>query len=358
MNRCTQSWLVAVAVLATQAAVLRAEIPRAGASQDTLQNVLDRIHTHAGNELWKKGDFQDEAIEKWLDKLTDNVAKAAEFPELTLPVRLKDVRPKEVPPAGAAPARSQIESGLFVGRDIDLKDASLKRSIILADGSVNVSRIDACVIVARGVITVQMSSANSVIVGGVYIKLGRYDGVPNSTANGSLIVSRGWADTDNTYGTLIAAPEGISSGRLHSAIFLNARVPAGGLAAVGIAGANNARQSGSRSVKVADLPLEPLPVHPLAARLELGGIVHASRPAQLLPGRDQQVFGPTGLVFGFEERTHVAEVGQPIVDEAGEAVTHLRGWRLANVNSRFAVLVGPEDNAVIRFEKHDNGKKK
>jgi hypothetical protein len=102
---------------------------------------------------------------------------------------------------------------------------------------------------------------------------------------------------------------------------------------------------------VPELPLEPLPVHPLAGRLEMVGIIHASRPAPLILGRDQQLFGPTGLVFRFEERTHVAEVGQPIVDESGQGVTGLRDWRLANVNSRFAVLVGPDDNAVIRLEK-------
>src|SRR5215213_9135526 len=121
-----------VAAFAFCAVTSRAEIPRAGLPQNTLQSVLDRIHDHATNDAWKQPGFQDEAVEKWLDKIVGSVAKAAEFPELTLPVRFSEMK-------AAAPAVGrQILSALVIGRDLDFKDASLKKSIILADGSVTV----------------------------------------------------------------------------------------------------------------------------------------------------------------------------------------------------------------------------
>src|SRR5262245_42353030 len=71
-----------------------ADVPRSPVSQeDTLQAVLDRIHAHAASDDWKKGDFKDDAIEKWVDNLVSKIAKAAEFPELKTPVRLSNVTP-------------------------------------------------------------------------------------------------------------------------------------------------------------------------------------------------------------------------------------------------------------------------
>ena len=37
----------------------------------------------------------------------------------------------------------------------------------------------------------------------------------------------------------------------------------------------------------------------------------------------------TGMVFRLDGRRHVAAVGEPIVDDAGQPVETLRGWQLA-----------------------------
>ena len=66
---------------------------------------------HASNDNWKQPGFRDETIEKWLDNTVAMVAKAAEFPELKLPVRLADVKP------AAAPGRRVLESALFIGTE-------------------------------------------------------------------------------------------------------------------------------------------------------------------------------------------------------------------------------------------------
>jgi hypothetical protein len=336
----------ALASVALCAAVVRAEIPRTGLQQDTLQTVLDRIHMHAGNDAWKQGGFQDDVIEKWLDKVVGSVAKAADFPELTLPVRLKDVKPKDAvqqPRAGRS-----LNSVLIIGRDIDLKDAILSKCVILADGNVSAPSAESCLIVARGAVTLSMSSSNSVIVSGIYVKLGQFDGRPNSAANGSLVISRGWVDAANTYGTMIAAPEGISMGRPHNATFINAPAP---VAPAGFGFVGNAGEATSRSIKVPDLPLEALPVHPITSRIEITGVVHANVISMQVFSREQRAFGPSGIIFLYEGHTHVAEIGQPISDEAGNEVESLHGWRLGTVNGKFALLVGPDHNAVVRLEK-------
>jgi hypothetical protein len=350
-------WAAATgAVMALGVAVACAEIPRAGLPQNmTLQSVLDRIHDHASNETWKQAGFQDEHIEAWLDRLVGSVAKAAEFPELTLPVRLSGVR-SEAAAAAEQPNRLPVgvpirivQSRLVIGRDVDLKDAALKKSIIFADGSVTVGRVEECIIVARGAVTTTMASSSSIIVSGVYIKLGQYDGMPQDTNNGSLVVSRGWADVVTAYGTLIAAREGITVGRPEGVTFLNAPVPA----PPNVGGIPLGRENNSRSVKVPDLAIEPLPEHPLTSRIELVGVSHSVHSA--VGGgflrREQRVFGPRGIVFRFNERIHVAEVGEPIVDEEGQPVEGLADWRLSCIGPKFALLIGPEANAVLRLER-------
>lgn len=355
MNRFTLAARLLVLIGVLAGATAQAEIPRSGWQQGgTLQDILDRIHEHASHEAWKQGRFQDEAIEKWLDKVVGSVAKAAEFPDLVLPVRLSEVQSTAAPaappgqnPVAIALAGRQVQSRLVIGRDVDFKDTSLKNSIILADGSVTVLRAEGCVIVARGVVTIQMASSNCVIVSGVFVDLGQYDGMPGNATNGSLVVSRGWAEGRTGYGTIVAAPEGISFGRTDSAIFLNAPVPAGPALPGGI---NIGRDKASRSVNV-DLPVEALPNHPFAGRITMLGVSHGPHHVAGILGRDQRVFGPRGIVFGYEGRTHVAEVGEAIVDEEGNAIESLRDWRLSCVNSKFAIFVGPDGNAVLRLEK-------
>src|SRR5947209_2576645 len=103
--------LLAAGLLAAAVTVpgARGEIPRTSAPPDTLQMVLDRIHIHASNDKWKEGGFKDELIEKWLDRIIGAVAKAADVPDLKLPVRLATVRPadQQVPAFG----RARVGSG-------------------------------------------------------------------------------------------------------------------------------------------------------------------------------------------------------------------------------------------------------
>ena len=206
------------------------------------------------------------------------------------------------------------------------------------------------VVIARAQISSSISQASILVAGHISAEL---DGDVQNTANGSLLLSRGWADIRSGHGTMVAAPEGIGGAnelRLGGLTFINAPAPQAPAAFPGALAAAMGLGS-SRSVKVPDLPLGPLPVHPLAGRIEMNGILHGPPTDKSPTAIRLHALAPRGIVFRFQDRVHVAELNQPIVDEDANAVEGLRGWKLACMNEKMALLVGPQANAVLRLEK-------
>ena len=157
---------------------------------------------------------------------------------------------------------------------------------------------------------------------------------------GSLIVSRGWIDIRSAHGSILVAGEGLTTERSENAIFVNRAVPG--------AADPFPRHNGSRSVKAPEIPLEPLPVHPLVAKITLLGMIQelvdpAARP---IPSRTAPV---AGAVFRLADRRYVADLNQPIVDEAGQPVEALKDWRLTFATDRMAVFGRGDAEAVLRL---------
>jgi hypothetical protein len=297
--------------------------------RDTLQSVLDRIRDHAAAEAWKQEGWREDYVEAWLDKLVASIAHGTELPQLKVPVRLADVAP-------ADPARPVLGGGLFVGRD--QKISSLRNSIVLADGNVEVMMVENSVVVARGCVSATMARG-SLIVAGSYVQLSMA-GAPNGAPeDNNLIVTRGWADVRSAYGTIFVAGEGATTSRAQDCIFVNAEPPAVRLPAI--------RANTTRSVKIADLPLEPLTVHPLSARIELLGMIQ-TRDDGPLPNRSEMQHA--GIVFRFDGRRYVADIGKPIVDEAGTPVESLRGWKLTHAAGSTAVFDNGAAEAIVRAQ--------
>jgi hypothetical protein len=231
----------------------------------------------------------------------------------------------------------------LVGKDIDLKTTSIRNCVILADGNVDVSGADSSVIVSRGTVTIHSISQLSVIVAGTLAKL-RLDGRPGNNDAGSLVVSRGWVDMgSSSYGTLVAAHEGINPGRFQGTVFINAAVPPARLDPQG--------GNLSRSVAVNDLPLERLPTHPMSDKFTLLGVLHGKRqPAGPLgiARISRSSLDPIGIVFRYGGRKYVAELGQTILDEAGNPVADLQHWKLAQAMGSLAILSGSDADVVLR----------
>lgn len=320
----------------------RAEVPRKPPPPgDTLQAVLDRIHNHAAGEAWKEPGWKDDAIEAWLDKLVGSVAKAADLPDLKLPVRFVDVKASE-PAMGRA-----FRGALIVGKDIALKNAPLQNCIVLADGTVEIGGADGCVIVARSTVTSTSITQRSLIVAGTLVKLST-DGRFNTNDAGSLVVSRGWVDTGRSaFGTIIAAREGIQATRFQGATFVNAAVPP--------ARPERRAEAASRSVTADDLPLEGLQLHPLGAEIKLLGFLQGLATPEgfgnFIPP-DSSASRTIGIVFRLDGRRYIAEFGKPIRDESGQLVERLRPWKVTDVVKSLAIFSGGNvDMAVHMGEK-------
>jgi hypothetical protein len=337
-------WSIALAVFAFAwpALAARADDPKLSPpKKDTLDAVLQRIREHAAGEAWKQPGFQDDEIEKWLDKLIGSIAKASEINDLKLPVRLTGVRPRErlQPRAGGT---SMLWDSLAVCHDADWKDTSVQRSIILASGDVDVDVVRDSVIVAGGVITIHGSSEGSVFVAGTMVILGEYDGSAGRDERGSVVVSRGWADLgERAHGTIVAAQKGISAVSTEGAVIVNGPLPATQRgAAIDIRG---------RSVRVADLPLESHVIHPLSTKIKVTGVMHGPVKTSASQGGRVTV-APAAAIIQLDGRRYVADLGQPILDEAGKPVAALADWKLHAITTSQAVFSKPDAGIVLPID--------
>lgn len=315
--------------------------------RDTLQAVLDRIKVHAASGAWKQPGFKDDAIEAWLDKLVGSIARAAERPDLKLPLRMKDVAPGE--PQAQARGASRLRGALVVGGDIDFKGSYVHNSILLATENVHVLSAADSIIIAGGVVKVHHHLANSVIVAGALIdSKGDGWGLGPKPGGGSILVSRGFAQLgEASYGTIVVAPDGITlsnSARTANVLFVNAPAPL-------LTAGNSDNPPDVRSVRVPDLPLERLPRHPIEARLSVRGVVFGLTTTMSAFGAPQAAIGATALVLQFEGQRYIVDQGQPILDEAGAPpVAALRDWKLASITGGLAVLTRPDSVVVLRTD--------
>lgn len=336
------------------------------AQKDTLQAVLDRIKQYAAGEAWKQPGFKDDAIEGWLDKLVASIGKGAEIPDLKLPVRLADVQPSQ--PQPDVRGNPTLAGGLVVSNDLAWKSATVQGSVIFADGDIDLGRADNSVIVAQGVVTIHGSSSGCVIAAGTLVNTGGFDGGPGNAAAGSIIVSRGWVALGaRSYGSIVAAHEGVFAGDTQGALFINSPVPQPAQGARGRGGGAlgalvPARHTGNKSIKVPDLPLETLQIHPLGEKLKVLGVLHGDAPPAPRgvprtvpsPGSfsalNRGALQPTAVIIQFEGRRYFADLGQPIVDEAGTPVAAVQGWKLISLANKLAILSGPQGVTVLRME--------
>lgn len=306
-----------------------------------LQGVLDRIHQHAAGEDWRQAGWRDEQIERWLDHAVGLIAKAAEYPDLKLPVRLTEMK-ADVKAAELTPG-STVSGALIVGKNIDLTGVTLENSVVLADGNVELTSPRGCVVVARGAIRVHTFSQYCVLVSGVYVNVLAADGSPQDTAsNGSVILSRGWADVQSAFGSLIFAPEGIVLELSRDASFINA-------ALVGL------DRSGNRSLRVRGLPIEDLPEAPFTKPPRVVGLVrpdavHVDLRQRAMNPNPEPVKQPTGVVLRFADRRYFASFGQPILDQDGKPVEALRGWQVAFADDHLAILSSATADVPIRLD--------
>lgn len=330
---------VSIVLLCGESRCWAADVSRnAPPTTDTLQAVLDRIQLHAKDDAWQQGGLQDEVIEKWVQKLIASVAKATDRPDLKLPVTLGDVTP-------ADPMRLAINpQSLLIGKEFQ-RLLIPRNSIILVDGNVELGIPQDSIVIARGAVTVS-GAKNSIIISGTYIT-SSHDGDPGGAGAGSVLISRGWMNVGSANGSTLVAGEGMIVGRSTDALFVNSPLPQ--------EDGPFARHTNAKAVKATDLPLEPLPRHPLAEKITLISLIQG-QPAPTGRPSPTRNSPAAGAVFRFADRRYVADLNQPIVDEAGQAVADLQGWKLSFAGDKLAVFAKGDAQAVVRIADEREGK--
>jgi hypothetical protein len=318
MNRWI--WLVAAAGWMTLAATaaLAADTERdIRPNPNGLPAILERIQALERSGDWKADGWTDPAIEKWLENAAKTIATAADRADYELPVKFADVR------AAAPGARIRgLEGGvLVVGSDVNVAHA--RRHIILADGNADVSFADHCIIIARGVVSVSHCN-NSLIVSGTLVEISHDGNGFGGMPAGSIVLCRGRADIGHAKGTCVLGHEGVEIAHAHGVTFF------------GAAPTTSHRDGVCKVLKVPpSFPVEPRSAHALEKKIEVLGSVR-----------------PKGLVFRFDSKRYFASLNEEIVNEAGEKVPGLDGWRVTFVGDESAAISSGSIDVPLRLPKN------
>ena len=220
---------------------------------------------------------------------------------------------------------------------------------MLADGNVEAFAARDSVIVARGVVRIHGLTARSVIAAGTLVQIQGHDGLAGNL-DASVIASRGWAYLNVTHCTLVAAPAGVTiGGRLqvtNDLWVINGPVP-------GIAHATAQRRPRAWAIAASIFRIcrwRRRLEHPLDSKLRVLTLTYSPIKAADAPFPSSRRAEPAaGVTFEYEGRRLIADLGRPIVDEAGAAVQALRGWKVSWIGASSVVFSGPEADAVVAF---------
>jgi hypothetical protein len=272
--------------------------------EQPLQAILDRIHDHEVKGAWRELGWKDQEIEAWLNKVVKQCSAACER-DLALPCKWADVTP-------SANADS-LRNALWIADRLDT--SFVQRSIVLVDGSARISSVRDSIVIVRGVATIS-SVDNSLIVAGHLLNVSSASSREGSPP--SILLSRGYLDTSIVRNGILHAGEGVEGSICRDCCFVNCRPQ---------------RETARDNNKVAtarDFTLGSPPLSALAGQIE--PLASTS---------------PPGAVFRFQGRRLFAEVNTPIVDESGQPVAGLDGWKLTFADSRATVFSKEGQDAVF-----------
>lgn len=284
------------------------DIERDPPPADSLQFVLNRIHAHAASDAWKENGWSDPQLEAWIEKLLKQLS-ATTGKDLKPMVKLKDTKP-------AGEMDTVLRGALRIGKNV--KHSIVQDSIVLADGTAELSTVRNSIVIARSAVTAT-STDGSLIIAGRYFRVSS-DRVAAGAAPGSVLLSRGYGEINFARGTILCAPLGLDVAAVaENAIYVNCKPR------------QAPPQDTGRAVNGPPLPLGEPPHSALEKQLELLG----------------QMTAPPGVLFRFQGRRLFAEKDQPIVDERGQAVKELAGWTLSHVDLRMALFVNGDQEACL-----------
>ncbi len=279
---------------------IRRPTPIPAAQSTPFEIMLKEIRSAKLSGDWKEPGWQYQTIEAELDRVIAQIRLIKGDDLVALPVRFKDVSP------GGHMGKNGVKE-LYVGAEDELR--SMKKSIILAHGSVSITSAEDCVIIARGGVKIGMGGRNVIIAGQcVHVE---HDG---SLGKGSLILSNDWLGVSTSIdGGIYSSPE-MDLGSVGATTIINPR--------------KIAIKSKRRPVVATDgdLYLFPPPSNPLEKLLTINSIEFKGHWTQ-----DRATFTDSdGKRFDIEIGGYFADKGRP---RPG-----LAGWGVNMITSEFVIV--------------------
>jgi hypothetical protein len=299
----------------------------------TFDEVLDEIRRAVESGDWKTAGWKPHITVSYLDYLLKEVKQTTKKENLKLPITFDQVKPAADQQGIAGQA-----SGLYVVKDGQF--SILRQSIVLADGSVDISMAEGCIIIARGAVTMSTSQKN-IVLAGQFAGI-NYDRSTNNVARAalpvaidarvqpggvapaapaapqpaetvSLLMSAGILDVSTAYGPICCGLERlVVSYADASTVFLNSP---------------QREFNSSNKVEVLDAPQVPFQRRQVKNPLE--GKVNIT----------QIVSGTSGMVvFQRGGMEYVLRPGSAIFDEGGKVVPGLENWTLGFLGRNYALF--------------------
>jgi hypothetical protein len=284
--------------------------------QAALRSVFELISSGAKEDAWLKGEWDDKALSDSLEKVLVPLKEAIPARTFQPPASFKRGYGNNTPP------------GVYLGRGTVGQNLNInicRNSYILAAGDIHIESAEDSVVIARGLLTITNAKRCLLITGvQAYIVL--------DSAN--VIISKGWACTEHSENSTIAAPEGVVLNNSEAVLLVNC-VPL----------VHPARRATFETIKSDRFALGAVECNALATRIMSKGLI--VRPSPVL---DHEVNSskPIGLLFAFKaSRDVIAYKGKAVRDENGEPIEALSGWVLDYVGGAIAQFRKEDDRMIV-----------
>lgn len=250
--------------------------------------------------LAKAGRLDREKLNAMLERLVDVLQEATGDTTFKLPVDLLELKV-------GGPETFVRDSLVVLSDPRDVRIASIKNSVVLADVGVNVSGCDHSIIIARAAAEVTFPK-NSIVIAGYWLRA--------SSASGSVLLSGHEADVTFPKNAIIGAAEHArTSSSANEAIFVNTKPP------------ERAREMPKLVTTEGLLLRDERPENPLKGKI---AVTHSSSGIVLF----RRAGGGGELV---------ARLNQPVVHPDGGLIEELKGWQPCyNMQSRYALFTNGE----------------
>lgn len=331
-------WLIAGSI--TAAPLPDPKRPGAEAKETAFEQVMERVRVVATGQEWRKADFKDAVLETALAKLLTQINSATGRSDIALPVRFGEVQPPaDVPAAAQAVPTLFVRPGTLIAVQDGARISSVRKSILLVDGSVRVTIAEESIILARGAVEVS-SCRHCLILGGQQIH-------SNLESAGIILAVGGVARAPQAQP--VQLPNVLLSGGVVTASTLRGAIVCG----ASVVRANRADGTTFLNSPRIQIPIEMNTKHLARVPLEVPSARKSALDGRLKItelAKGERAGSRPFVVIDQAGDERVLRPGARIIDRHGEPIGALEGWTLSFVGEQAALFRRGNDFASVLSE--------